>query len=134
MATVFLTEKTMRAADALLQHGEMIEVRYTGLGQWRNAIILGRGENPGTVRLGIWCSEGEIVIAGKRVKKGRRPIKFTECLLLPESEARLLAVAREQDPRPEIQRALAFTRSARQRKRNGQFADGTHQADPRSTR
>ena len=128
MATTFLTERLMRAADALLQHGECIEVRYVGLGQWRTVRLLGRGPEANTVRLGIWCEGGEI-------REGRHPIRFIDCLLLPETERRLAAVAREQDPRPELERAIEFaTRARRQRRRNGQFADCTHRAEPRGVR
>lgn len=128
MATTFLTERLMRAADALLHHGhEVIEVRYVGVGKWRNAKLLGRGATPGTVRLGVWCEGGEI-------REGSHPIRFCDCLLLPEAEVMLEKTARVQARASgttdctELARAMQFI-SRVQRGRDGRFADVTHRAE-----
>ncbi len=130
MATKFLDERLVKAADALLQHGERVQVRYCGVGEWRDCLLLGRGDKPGTVRLAIWCAAGEIS------KEANRPIVYTDVLLPLETQVRLEQVAREQDPprTEEMARTLAFIGSSRQRRRSGQFADVTHRAEPKGCR
>lgn len=134
MSTVFMTDRLMRAADALLQHGAVIEVNYVGPGVRRRCLLVGRGERAGLVRLAVWTALNEI-------KEGRHGVKFTDCLLPAETVELLEKTARVQDRESgttdctEYARALAFTARARQqRRRNGQFADGTHRAEAKGVR
>jgi hypothetical protein len=134
LATVFLTERLMKAADALLAAGAVIDVHYVGPGKRRTCLLVGRGQKPNTVRLAVWSSEGEI-------KEGRRGIKFTDCLLPQSTQALLERTARAQErasgetpDSAELARALAFIRDVKQRRRNGQFADVTRRAERKGTR
>jgi hypothetical protein len=134
MATVFMDARLLKAALALIQQGEMVEVRYVGFGKWQNAMVLGGDGNAKTLRMGVWCASGEIR-EGRNRKGEPMPIRFIDCLIPEETQARLEAVAREQggvvkvahEPSPKLLEALEFAaRAQRQRRRNGQFADGTH--------
>lgn len=132
MATVFMTERLMRAADALLQHGQVIDVVYVGPGVRRTCMLVGRGERANTVKLAIWISSNEI-------KEGHHGVKFTDCLIPQRTQELLERAARVQDREEgrvdctELARALAWIGSV-QRRRNGQFADVTHRAEPKAIR
>jgi hypothetical protein len=134
LATVFLTERLMKAAESHLFHGERIEIHYVGPGQRRTCLLLGRGNHPRTVRLGVW-------VQGNEIREGRRGIKFTDCLLPQSTQALLERTARAQERASgetidgaELARAIAFIRTVKQRRRNGQFADCTQRAERKGTR
>jgi len=99
MLQIFLDERLMRAADAALQHGEVIEVRFARLGRReRTYRVLGRGPLPGTVRLGIWCGRGELGVSR------RGEITLDQCRLPLEMAIRLEMLAREQKPVDSVER------------------------------
>jgi hypothetical protein len=147
MATLFLTDRFMRAAEAILAQGEHIEVVYCGPGERQTLRLAGRGPEPKTAQLSLWALH--------TVVEGMEAVKFTDVLLPAKAAQRLEMVAREQetvwrvDPAtgrkyaamaplepktPEMARALEFAAAARQRTRDGRFADCTHRAEPAGVR
>jgi hypothetical protein len=122
MATTFLTERLLKAAEVLLFHGEIVEICYVGPGKRRSCMLVGRAKTAGYVRLAIWVTANEI-------QEGRHGVKYTDCLLPVETAVRLEQLAREQEPQPsrELARKMEFiARARRQRTRNGRYADGVH--------
>ena len=123
MATVFMSERLLKAAVALAAQGERVEVGYVGYGNWVDCFFIGAGSKTGTVRLAIWCSAGEIL------REGSRPIRFFDCLVPVVTLARLEMVARAQEAAsPSMAAAREFIGRA-QRTRDGRFADCTHRAE-----
>lgn len=132
-----LDSRLMKAADALIHHGEVLEVVYIGPGVRRVCRLLGRGEREDTVRLGIWSLTTGIRIAN-------RDVAFRECEPLRHTLHRLETVARFQESSPEQQeeerlRAQAFIEAVQRqnerrakklrgtrRDRLGRFQGGTH--------
>ena len=84
-----LNERLMRAAEALIQHGEMVPVTYAGREVERECRLLGRGVGSGTVQLAVWTQ------FGRRV--GGRDVRFDEVRLPVATANRLCQVAFEQE-------------------------------------
>jgi hypothetical protein len=115
MTTTFLSERLMKAAETLIHHGQQVEVY--DMTRWQKCLLLGAGEAPRTVRVGVWCESGEFE-AG---------LSFADCRIPADTLLRLEEIASEQQP--ERARADAFIARARQRGRDGRYSDGLHGAE-----
>ena len=86
---IALTERLMRAAEAVMYHGEHVEVLFAGNQEPRLCRLLRRGRRRDTVQLAIWTEHGRRV--------ADRDVRFDEVLLPPATAIRLHQVAFEQD-------------------------------------
>ena len=92
---IALTDRLMRAADALLHHGEYISCDWVrGDGLMTECRLVGRGHNSQTVILQRWCDA-----------KRSAPVPFASVVITQETAARLESIAVAQDEAAEAQKA-----------------------------